>query len=505
MPAMLQSRRLVALLLLIVAGYIALVLLTVRARMPYRDEAWFASPALSLIEHGDMGTRILEEQSRFSGMRPDARLTRIGTRTYWVMPLHALTQAAWYELFGFGLYATRLHSLAWGLVALCASGLFMWRLTKDAAATTLALGLIASDFMFVTMSAHGRMDVMSAALGLSALACYAWNRDARFAWAVTGSSALASAAIFTHPEGILSVVGVGLLVLLLDLRKLRLRHVALAAGAFALFAGAFGLYCLQDWPACRDQLGSNTVDRFRNIVDPLGGLRDALQVYLGTYGFGAQAPPSQRVMILTPLLFALAIGLGWGSPAIRRDPGRRAILVLATVYPLFAAIADGVKLSFYLVHVTPLYCMVVAIVAMEYLRAPALRVRAAAILALAALAFVQVAPVFGRAWADPRARVYAPAVAAIEDAIGPRGRVIGSAELAFGLGFDRVSDDRILGFKSGARPEAIAISSDYASDLEALRAESDLGVYFDRLLSREYQEIFRNSEYTVFRKREREP
>jgi hypothetical protein len=58
------------------------------------------------------------------------------------------------------------------------------------------------------------------------------------------------------------------------------------------------------------------------------------------------------------------------KPEIRRDPGRRAILVLATVYPMFAAIADGVKLSFYLVHVTPLYCMVVAIVAMEYLRAP---------------------------------------------------------------------------------------------------------------------------------------
>jgi 4-amino-4-deoxy-L-arabinose transferase-like glycosyltransferase len=500
MRAMLRSRPLLVLVLLIAAGYVALVLLTVRTRMPYCDEAWFASPALSLIEHGDMGTRIIEEQSRFSGMRPDARLTRIGTRTYWIMPLHALTQAAWYELFGFGLIATRLHSLAWGLVALCASGLLMWRLTRDAAATTLALGLIASDFMFVTMSAHGRMDVMSSALGLSALAWYVWNRDARFAWAVTGSCALASAAIFTHPEGILSVVGVGILVLLRDLRKVRLRHVALAAGAFALFAGAFGLYCLQDWAACRDQLGSNTVDRFRNLVHPLGGLGEALNIYLGTYGFSEHAPPV--AMILTPLLASSRSR----SPGGSRDPSRPRTPGDSGQPPSIRYSRDRRWRDVtYLVHVTPLYCMVVAIVAMEYLRAPELRVRAAAILALAGLVTVQLAPAFGRVWLNPRARVYAPAVAAIESAIGPGGRVIGSAELAWGLGFDRVSDDRMLGFKSGARPEAIAISSDYATVLEGLRAEPDLGVYFDRLLNRDYEEIFHNSEYTVFRRRQREP
>ena len=502
MRAMLDSRPVLALLLLIVAGYIALVALTVRSRMPYRDEAWFASPALSLVENGDMGTRILEEQSRFSGMRPDARFTRLNTRTYWIMPLHALTQAAWYEVFGFGLIATRLHSLAWGLVALCACGVLMWRLTRDATTTALALALIASDFMFVTMSAHGRMDVMSSALGLWALAWYVWNRDARFAWAVTGSSALASAAIFTHPEGFLSAVGVGALVLLYDLRRVRLYHVALAAGAFALFAGAFGIYCLQDWTACRDQLASNTVDRFRHLADPLGGLRDAFAIYCATYGFAAQAPPSQRMMILTPVLFCLAIALAWCTPRIRQDPGRRAILVLASIYPLFSAIVTGRKLGFYLVHVTPLYGMVVAIVATEYLRAPALWIRSATCLALAALVTVQVAPTLGRAWLNPRANVFAPTVAAIEDAIGPGGRIIGSAELGFGLGFDRVSDDRLLGFRSGARPAAIVISSDYAIDLQAWRAEPDLDRYFDRLFDEDYRETFRNSEYTVFRRRE---
>jgi hypothetical protein len=80
MRAMLRSRPLLVLVLLIATGYVALVLLTVRTRLPYCDEAWFASPALSLIEHGDMGTRILEEQSR---SRCGGRaLTRIGTRTY---------------------------------------------------------------------------------------------------------------------------------------------------------------------------------------------------------------------------------------------------------------------------------------------------------------------------------------------------------------------------------------------------------------------------------------
>lgn len=496
-----QFRPLLALILLIVAGYLALALLTVRSRMPYRDEAWFASPALSLIENGNMGSPILEEQSRFSGMRPDARLTRIGTRTYWIMPLHALSQAAWYELFGFGLIATRLHSLAWGLLALGACGLLMWRLSEDAVATTLALGLIGSDFMFVTMSAHGRMDVMSAALGYAALAWYVWNREAHFTRAVTGSSALASAAIFTHPEGLLAVAGVAALVLLRDLRRVKLRDVALAALAFGLFAGAFGLYCLQDWTAAHDQLTSNTVDRFRLLAHPLDGLRTALATYLSTYGFGLQAPPSQRVMILTPLFFVLAIALAWSTPGIRRDPGRRSILVLACLYPVFSALVDGVKLSFYLVHVTPLYAMVVAMVATEYWRASGTRGRLAVSAGLAALVSVQVAPAFGRAWVNPRASVFAPAIAAIEGAIGPRGKVIGSAELAFGLGFDRVTDDRILGFESGARPEAIAISSDYAIDLEALRAEPELARHFDRILGEEYEQTFRNSEYTVFRRK----
>src|SRR5215216_4923081 len=95
----------------VVCLYISLAVGVSLTKTPEIDEGWFASPALNLITTGSMGTTVLEPTGTLT-----SKLKGINQHTYWVMPLHLLAQAGWYEVFGFSLFSMRLLSIAWGLV-----------------------------------------------------------------------------------------------------------------------------------------------------------------------------------------------------------------------------------------------------------------------------------------------------------------------------------------------------------------------------------------------------
>ena len=96
--------------------YLALAVSLDRTVLPWCDEAWFASPGLNLVAKGNFGTSVLDETSGW-GQR---NLTGIRTHTYWILPLHPLLVAGWSMIMGSSLFAIRLLSTAWGLVALLA-------------------------------------------------------------------------------------------------------------------------------------------------------------------------------------------------------------------------------------------------------------------------------------------------------------------------------------------------------------------------------------------------
>src|SRR5713101_7551119 len=128
-----DRRGAVHLKLLFSAGLIGYFLLTtgsIFTRLPWVDEGIFASPAYNLVSKGYMGTTAMETAGT-----PWQGIER---RTYWIVPLHVLAQAGWYELFGFGLFSMRTLSALWGLAALAALFTVALRLSRDRAVAALA-------------------------------------------------------------------------------------------------------------------------------------------------------------------------------------------------------------------------------------------------------------------------------------------------------------------------------------------------------------------------------
>src|SRR5436305_5190042 len=116
-----------------VIGYLLLTAASIRTKLPWVDEALFASPAHNLVAKGYMGTSVMETAgTRWKG---------IDRHTYWTVPLHFLAQAGWYEIFGFGLFPMRALSAAWGLVALAAFYLTALLLTRDGRVAALSAAL----------------------------------------------------------------------------------------------------------------------------------------------------------------------------------------------------------------------------------------------------------------------------------------------------------------------------------------------------------------------------
>src|SRR5438105_13895579 len=122
MAALLRISRLRQIPDLAIVGIIGLLSLllsgaVVLTKRPWCDEAWFASPAYNLSQHGFMGLTILDPH----GFAFAAFAKGINQLTYLIMPGYLLAQAGWYKIFGFGLTSMRSMSMVWSMIALGAT------------------------------------------------------------------------------------------------------------------------------------------------------------------------------------------------------------------------------------------------------------------------------------------------------------------------------------------------------------------------------------------------
>ena len=97
--------------------------------------------AYNLARHGFMGTTVINPS--------DLHLTRIESRTYWVMPLYLVGQAIWLKLFPATIFAVRSFSILWAPVALFSFHRFLYKVTSNAQASALAVCLLALSFIFI--------------------------------------------------------------------------------------------------------------------------------------------------------------------------------------------------------------------------------------------------------------------------------------------------------------------------------------------------------------------
>jgi hypothetical protein len=481
----------------VIVAYILLAMIAGHKKAPDADEALFADPALNLITNGSMGTRILETAGTpWKGM---------DQRTYWMPPLHMLAEAVWFSVFGFSLWSLRALSTAWGLLALASWWLIMNALFRDRVLATLTVVLTALDNALIHFASQGRMDMMSASLGLAALAAYVNIRERNLFLAVMVSQALVVASGLTHPVGgVVWWSGLLLFTIYLDRRRLILKHAWAALVPYIIGTLAWGAYILRSPSDFVSQFIGNIF-----VHDRMGGIplwrrvvMEGSTLVLNFFGVTAESSPWAVIKFIIPFLYAIAIIGGFLRRDIRRGPGFGLLVSLAALSFLLIAVADHGQRPHYLVHI--LICLPPILVV--WIRSSWITghiPRAVLLAVTAAFLTLQLGRTGHLIWRDSFENNFAPVSRFLAAERKPADLMMGSAELAFSVGFTpRFIDDPGLGYHSGKTPDLIVMGERYEVYADLFRRRDPAIVQHARsVIDRNYCEIYQHARYRVYKRK----
>jgi 4-amino-4-deoxy-L-arabinose transferase-like glycosyltransferase len=458
-------------------------------KLPVCDEAWYANPAFNLSAGRPMATTVLESAG--------TPLHGLEHHTYWVMPLYIVGQAFVYQLFGPGLLQTRLFSVFWGLVILASWFVILRRLFEDKYVALLGIFVMAIDSYMIAVGSTGRSDMMCAGLGSAGLAAYLWLRSRNLSLALLVGNALIAASGMTHPNGMLYFASLLFLVWSFDRRNVKWIHVG--AGAVPYLAGAtiWSMYILQSPSDFIAQFGSNARTRTSGITSPWAVIRGETLRYMNAYGLGSQSAGLSRVKAVMLLAYLSGIAGVLLSPRLRQQPPSRVLLSMTGLTFILMVLLEGAKQDWYLVHIIPLFSAVLAVWVVHCLRH---RVVPAAVLVLgmSGLVLVNVGLV---GWLLHRAdyqNTYGPVVQFLRTAPNDRATVMGSAELGFQIGFDRLTDDTRLGFYSRKRPDLVVVEEIYEGWFRKHEAREPDVYRHVRTVLAGARKVFDNGRYRVY-------
>jgi len=479
-------------------GYLLLTTGSILTRLPWVDEGIFASPAYNLVSKGYMGTTAMETAGT-----PWQGIER---HTYWIVPLHLLAQAGWYQLFGFGLFSMRTLSALWGLAALAALYSVALRLSGDRVVAALAAALIALDCSFIATASSGRMDMMNAALGMAGLATYLCLRERHLSIAVLAGHSLVCASGLTHPNGILYFASLLLLMIYFDLRRISWRFWALAAVPYSVGTLGWGLYIREDPAAFLAQFTGNmrSGGRLSYLSAPWAGVWNDLVVrYLGYFGLSPGLTALSRLKLVIPLVHAAGLAGLLSVAALRRQAGYRALLAVAALHFGMLSVYDGQKLPYYLIHTVPLLDAILAVwIVSAWTKSSIPRALLGAL--LAAFLGVQILTSVQRIKQNPYRTSYLPAVSFLQENAGQPALIMGSAALDFGLGFEGTAiDDPRLGYHSGKSPDFIVVGDvDYVEYFRGYQTdEPAVYRYIVDRLAKEYRPVYNQAGHTIYARR----
>jgi hypothetical protein len=481
---------------LIVLLYSALGLTNVMLRAPWCDEAWFGNPAYNLAYKGFMGTTVLDPAS---STWKNVRLTGIDRHTYWVMPLNLLANAAAFRIFGFSVFSMRLLSLLWGLCALAAWGVIVWKLTGDESLVLLSLGLIAIDYHFLLQASDGRMDAMALGLGWCGVAIYLHCRERNFTLAVAASQTLAAMSFFTHPNGLMLVLILLAATLYFDRRRIRATTLAIAAVPYLAIGAGWALYIAQSPADFIDQFLGNASGRGPTITTPLAALKLEIALrYCNAYGLASWSSLSGRLNAIPLLLFLAGLVVCLMAPGIRTHPGYRLLLIWTGIVAFYLAEFEGLKTHFYLIYLTPLLSILLAAALLwTWRNLPRWRIVVTAVAVCLVLLQVSRTPIADLR--NPRRSTYQPAVEYLRSNFQPETFIMGGAGLLFGLGPDwHILDDVRLGYNSGKRADVVVIDPNWADNIEVMKStRPSLFAFVTNLLQSEYREVYNHRGYRI--------
>jgi hypothetical protein len=476
--------------------YLILAVACARTLMPWCDEAWFSGPAYNLINHGYMGTPVLDPTAGWF-IRD---LTHIDRYTYWIVPLYPLSQAFWFQFAHFSLMMVRLYSVFWGLVALAAWFLVVKKITGDTRIGLLTAALLATDFTFLWGAAVGRMDMMCEALGLGGIAAYLWLRHKNLLLAILVSHAGVAAAGLAHPMAVGAWAGLIALTLYYDRQRIRIVHVAAAAVPYVTGALAWGAYIAKDPALFWTQFSTNVGNRV--VAGPmLHWLK--LQTgdrYLYMFGLAPDTVGLSHLKIVILAVYATGLAGVLFNRQIRNDERFRPLLLVWLASMFMMAMVDKEIHHFYLLHfVDPLAAILAVWLCWNWDTRTVPRWTLTGMVAI--LVLVQLTVLGSRIRQNRYSDSFLAAAEYLKRHAGPDDRIFGSAELAFELGFEgHVVDDFRLGYLSGKRAAVVVLDQNrYQEWIPNLQqTEPAAYAFITHLLDREFKLAYENTGYKIY-------
>jgi len=488
-----RSQRIVAVAFLV---FLVLAIARCCTNLPWLDEGYFYDPVYNWLTKGHTGTTIVESKGF-----PWEGIERY---QYWQPPLHLVIDAAWLKVFGFSLIAFRSLSVAAGLCLLSCWAWLLKRFGAPRAVQLAALVIIATDYAVVRAASDGRTDMLAAALGLAGVTLYIKLRENHFGLAVLLSQALIVCGGLTHPMGGLLYLGMlgYFFVAGRDWRRLRWRHLAVAAIPYVAGAAAWGIYISHDPMLFRRIFfGSSTAGRLNGIFNPfLAFKNEILERYLAP--FGLRSPYAvARVKLIIPVVYLSTAVAVLFSP-VRRQAFLRPFLAMWGVAFVGLLFLDNQRNGTYMVHIFPLYAILLAsLVVWLWNRTPPLRIPVAAL--LAAFVALQAGGSLYIVRLDPYHKEYGAMIDFVRRNAQPGDRIVGPPEMGFGLGFDAVHDDKALGYFVNRQPDIIILDPEYREWYESLpKSNPAMGRFIaDRFAA--FKLAWRTTNFQVYLRRDR--
>ncbi len=487
-------------LFLVILIYLAAASSSAYTLLPNVDEGWFTVPAYNLAENGFFGTTTVEESATFRQVRLDG----IRQYTYWIMPAYPLVQALWGKIAGFGMMQTRSVSVIFGVIALLSWAFLIKKLSSSNGVALLAVAILAIDQHFIYSAGHGRMDMMTVALGASGLAAFVGLRERNLDRAVLFSCTLTAAAFFTHPLGLLWFVSLTILAALLDFRKIRIKHFILAAAPYFVFGLLWSIYIFQRPDLFFLQFGGNASDRWGFFSAPLAELWREIRVrYLFNFGIGDGLSRAGRIkiFILAGYLMSL-IGI-LSVKNLREQMLSRFLLLIALQQFVMLLLLDGLKQHYYMIYVAPTLTAILAVfVTWLWRQNKPLKVVSAAM--LLTIAGIHSSVHFLRFKRDDYHTRYLAAGNALNQNAQPNDLIMATSEFWFVLNHkENLVDDFRLGYLTGKKPVFVVMDSLHYKDWIPNLTKNENATYqfIENLLQNDYLIIYEDDTYQVYKHR----
>ncbi|MBV8897773.1 MAG: glycosyltransferase family 39 protein [Acidobacteriaceae bacterium] len=484
--------------LAIVLVYLFLAGVCIETAVPWNDEAWYASPALSLISNGNTGTPILETAGKF--------WQGIHQRTYWVMPLYFYAEAPWFEIFRFSLTSARAFAVCWGLLAMTCWALIVLKLTHNTAMALVTMALMACDYQFVEQTSLARMDAMAIALAALGILLYLILRERQLIWACFASHAAVVASGLTHPTiGVPAFCVVAFLVIYLDWRRMRIPHVLVSLVPYLAGAAFWWWYISPAPDLFRAQFFGNVtdIDRLGGFGHPLNAVIREAGRYLQMAGIGEGHSPFTKLKAISVVFhFAAVIALLLTSAA-RRDRGIRTLLWVYAVYLLCMTFYDNTKEVKYAINTIGIYAAITAACIVYYWRAyPKVRLLIGAAAGLLLLTGVSGLLYVGLV-KDYYRYDFLPAAEFVERSASPNDLILASSEFGFPLGFNRnIVDDSSFTYNSHKVPKFILVGPGYRN---VLSHDGRLSRFLADMLAQHYSLAYSHGSYAIYQFHEKRP